>query len=537
MGSDYAVEGTTCSVAFSALKGNTIEFRDSIFIASAEDTSVIFNGDLNGDGGDIIFTGASTETDLRALKGSAGTASEILNSRTSEVQALTQLCGGRLCVEDGAIYKGYGITAIAGSQATVRLKDATLSHKGYNLTFNAGTTLDLVGVNVAESQQMLMMDGSVWSFEVSADNEDNALLSYSGSLTLGGRLDIQITGSEELEYGEYKLMTVQGTAVSGWDDANISINGGDISTSDVEWVRGTLYFSYTGQDLSTPEEDPDEPIEPNEPISPENPEPLQPIEPSNSVLTGGFIDEKYEVILNNKGNIVLEGEVNAGAITVESDKNITLKINKKNPGALVGDGDLTKSGLGTLTLNDGNVNWTGDIYLKTGTIKVSGATSMGLGDVYVQGGALDLKSKAVSNDIVLEGSAAVKGGKKYAGEFTMNSGELLKGSLLNIAEGAELKGGVVNGTLSGVGTVEVTGDVALGSKGKVTTSVLDISGKLDVSSKGLSMNSKVSAIEIDDGTLSSAGKISAYSLSMEGGKLDVTNAKPMGITLKGAFEA
>jgi hypothetical protein len=119
------------------------------------------------------------------------------------------------------------------------------------------------------------------------------------------------------------------------------------------------------------------------------------------------------------------------------------------------------------------------------------------------------------------------------GEFTLNGGELQKGSVLNVADTAILAGGVMNGTLSGLGTVYVTGDVQLGDAAKLTTSGLNITGTLNVGSKGLTMNAKSSAISIAGGTLASEGKLSAASLTMVGGALDVSNAKPMTVTLTG----
>ena len=246
------------------------------------------------------------------------------------------------------------------------------------------------------------------------------------------------------------------------------------------------------------------------------------------------------VVFNTKGTVKIVGGVEPASVLVDVEKALTFSTsyNKKTglySGAIIGDGCVVKRGKGTLTMNDGN-EYTGGTFIEAGTVKAKGATSFGTGDITLLGGAVDLSSKAVANDIVLEGTAAVNGGKKYTGEFTMTGGELLKGSLINVADSAELQGGVVNGTLSGVGTVAVSGNVTLGSSGKITTNALEVDGSLTVA-KTLAMNSKASAITIAGGTLSSAGKISAYSLSMEGGKLDVTNGKPMGITLKGGFSA
>lgn len=80
----------------SASEGKSIEFRDSVIGSTVE-----LNADFTDDGGvahkqtgDVIFTGATAAADLLAVKGSAGTASEILNSRTSIISSST-LYGGR----------------------------------------------------------------------------------------------------------------------------------------------------------------------------------------------------------------------------------------------------------------------------------------------------------------------------------------------------------------------------------------------------------------------------------------------------------
>ena len=54
----------------------------------------------------------------------------------------------------------------------------------------------------------------------------------------------------------------------------------------------------------------------------------------------------------------------------------------------------------------------------------------------------------------------MKGGKNYAGTFKLSSGQMLKGSQLNVQNSAILAGGIVNGKLSGTGNVAVTGEVA-----------------------------------------------------------------------------
>lgn len=186
--------GSGCALSLSAAAGKSIEFRDSVYVGSG--ATVNLNADytyLDDDGvsvtveqkGDILFTGATTVDDLYEVKGKVyGTDEEVLASRTTEVNALTNLYGGRLRVEDGAIYQGQGIMVHEGSAATVLVKDATLNHDGFALTFNAGTTLQVEGESLIVGD-VLMLAQSV----LNLDGETT----INGALTLG--LGMQLAGN------------------------------------------------------------------------------------------------------------------------------------------------------------------------------------------------------------------------------------------------------------------------------------------------------------------------------------------------------
>ena len=581
-------------VSLSAAAGKSITFRDSIYIG--EGSSFMLNEAYEGKAqqGDIIFTGATTVDDLYTVKGNvAGTMEEIRLSRTTEVKNLTELYGGRLRIEAGAIYKGSGMTIVENSGASVWLRNAQMLHQGHNISFGKGTTFGLRGCNVSQSDNLFLEEGSSLSFDIAADNISTVVLTHTGALTLGGSVTLNIgTADSNLAHGRYKLLQVTNlSSLENWSNENLKMGDGSYTISDIEWVDNTLCFNYSGQQLSdlpilpeipeseipdtpvtpdepeipdtpvtpdepeipdtpvTPDEPeipdapvtPDEPEIPDTPVTPEEPEksePLNPLRPgAKPVLVGGDIDKNTEVILTEKGNVTLEGKVNAGAITVNSDKNITFKSNKKKPGSLTGDGDLTKKGKGTLTLNDGNSSWTGDTYLLAGTIKVKGTTSLGKGDVYVKGGTLNLGSKAIGNDIIQSKDAAIKSGKKFTGTYTLESGELQKGSTLNIAKTATLAGGTVNGALSGTGKTEVTGNVKLGDKGKITTKALtlDEDATLTTSTKGLS--SKATTLTIgEDALFSLGGKMTVDALKINGGELKTTASKPAAMTVKNNME-
>ena len=188
------------SLTLSAAAGRSIVFHDSIMVTGNMNlnSSYITHDELTlNQSGDIVFSGAYTEQHLNELltkkqEKRVARASEILASRTSEIYAMTNLHGGRLRVEDGAIYQGYGITAHDDSASTVRVKDAELSHVGYELEFNAGTTLEVAGESTIRGQVNLK-EGSVFKLELGAvlclhetAGADAATLYVSGTAFLSG---------------------------------------------------------------------------------------------------------------------------------------------------------------------------------------------------------------------------------------------------------------------------------------------------------------------------------------------------------------
>ncbi len=253
-------------VVFSAAAGKKITFRDSIFIdgGTLNLNANFIKSDTNifEQKGDIIFTGKSTEDDLYIVKGNvAGTSEEILASRTTEVNTMTNLYGGRLCVEDRAIYKGYGITAHAGSDSTVLVKDAVLSHEGNELHFFEGTTLEALGESeifgevIVEStataafSALTRLEGSLTLFSGSE-------LCLAGELTLDGalRLGTGLTLSGDMLEMVNQLQAGQSlTLMVGLDSMAVQSSGLLKSATYTDVVSGQIlqashYFSNLGAD-------------------------------------------------------------------------------------------------------------------------------------------------------------------------------------------------------------------------------------------------------------------------------------------------
>ncbi len=227
-GSNYLLRSiyATSNVTLSAAEGKSITFRDTMYIDSG--ATVSFNADyVDAEGvthkqkGDILFTGATTQADLLAVKGSAGTVAEIRNSRTTMVNNLTNLYGGRLRVEDGAVYQGSGIMVHEGSGATVLVKDATLSHEGYSLEFKTGTELNIAGDSTI-SGNLQLMEGSLFTMQ-----SGSVLTLCTGSFaSLNGTVNM----AEDARINLEKEVNVKlGALTISGDGAQIKIKPGNIT--------------------------------------------------------------------------------------------------------------------------------------------------------------------------------------------------------------------------------------------------------------------------------------------------------------------
>ena len=218
----YAAGGEEISLSVAA--GKSVEFRDSVYIASG--STVNLNADYEDvwQRGDIIFTGAYTEQHLNELLETSdtvrmATADEIQVSCTSEVNTMTNLYGGRLLVEDGAVYKGYGVTAHLDSGSTVLVKNAELSHVGYALEFNAGTALEVAGCSTIRGSVNLLAD-SLFKLEQAATlslhdtlQADAAELTVQGTALLAG--NSTLNASLALEEGStLDMMSLDAGAVT-----------------------------------------------------------------------------------------------------------------------------------------------------------------------------------------------------------------------------------------------------------------------------------------------------------------------------------
>lgn len=438
------VEGGT--VLLSAAAGNRIEFRDSVYIGSA--STVKLNDEYSyqdADGrtvtvkqqGDILFIGANCPT---------------------EVYTMTNLYGGRLRVEDGTVYQGYGITAHAGSESTVRVKDSWLEHAGCDLIFNAGTTLELAGQNIVHGD-VQMEAGSTLSFHYDSNQRSQAAMTLTGNLTLEGTYHILVNGYEG-QIGAYKLITIDEGEVTGWDYRSLCLNSRSreiISPEDyLRWVDNSLYYSESSRWSSTVW--------------------------TNAAGNGQWDNRSFNwafddglgtlhsntALMNvkfsaNEGESVkLVGSLLVDSMTVEQGGRYTYTAGNASTRLRVVEDLRVEAGASAdIQLGDG-VRVDGEL-LSSGELKVSKVT--GEGSMYIDGGILELADD--TDALAVEGSVYIDGAE-LRGNWT---GTGLSIGTSSVAAGAEV-------TLHDVEiTSELVNDGSLNLGGQVTVQADGLSAK------------------------------------------------------------
>lgn len=407
------------SLKLSAGDGQSIEFYDGIYSscssASYNAKYVDSDGNEHAGAGDILMSGAHTEEDLRALKSNYST-SELADSRTFEIYTDAHLYGGRLRVEDGAVYKGYGLTAEADSNSTIAMKGGEFQMGSYAIALNASTTLALEGVNKLAASSLVMEDDSTLSITVGDVNITSAALTVTGNKVLrqGGDLTLQLSSNGDLQGdSRFRLLTLSdGLVPTSWDITKLTITGNlNATVEDLIWENGTLYYINPMPKLVTATWDPQEGRVWNK--------------TARNWEQDGYhyqFKDGVEVLFGDSGSgiVTLEGELAPESVLVKNGTSHAYTFD--GDGALSGAATLTKEGKGVLTVNTAN-GYTGGTTLEAGKIVVGNDTALGKGDVEIYGGTLDLNGHTIANNVVTEGEATLCGGT-INGNITMTDTEL-----------------------------------------------------------------------------------------------------------------
>ena len=242
-------EGKELTLCASA--GHNITFYDTICIQVPAGTPIVsYNVDYaDGSGnsanstGKIVFSGAYAVNDLKALK-SNYTKQELTESLTSEVYATTNLCGGTLSIEDGAIYKGWGINVAEDSYATLCLSNGSLEHAEYDITLATSATLEASGVDRITAAMLAMNDGSSMKLAAGATLDVDGTIAFTASRETTWSVEggAEITADKMAGSGSTisSLNNVNVNIIENYTIENMSISGSVIDISE----GTTLYVKH-----------------------------------------------------------------------------------------------------------------------------------------------------------------------------------------------------------------------------------------------------------------------------------------------------
>ncbi|MCI6981539.1 MAG: PEP-CTERM sorting domain-containing protein [Akkermansia muciniphila] len=498
-----SIYNTLGTFALAAKTGGSIIFNDSVYHSGS---TVSFNADYEDATGvtqkatgDIIFSGKYTEEHLAEMKGSAGTSSEITDSRTSYIGSLITLYGGSLQVVDGAILNGKGLTVAENSQATLLLRNGSMSHSGSNFTFNSTSELKLEGTNTITASKVTLGRGSALTVSLGQEHLNTAALALGGTDLATSQLAVNLERTDGLTSGMFKIIsqtsTSDFTTSSAWKADNVSVNGSGYANRatfrDLVWQNGTLYYQVgrniwsntSGDCLWNTSSD-------NWTMN----------ERSYTYLDGmdvSFTD-------TGAGEVKLVGDVAPASIIVNnSEGNNYSLVAADGGGRLTGSTGITKEGTGELSITTANVH-TGATVLNGGTLRVQHSTALG---ATAEGGTATVSTAAgttlsVENNshLVLAGVNDIKGAVEVAEGATLemrNAGYASSDSTVNGV--LHFRGAAADtsnaGSLDGSGSVKVEDShVTFGSQSGFT-------GNVSVKGDGASLS-------IASGNYSGAGKIS-----------------------------
>ena len=525
-----ATDSSSDNLILSAKTGGHITFYDSVYKDSSG--TVSFNADYTDEdgitqkaGGDIIFSGQYTAEHLQEIKGgTAGTASEIANSQTSEIKSLITLYGGSLQVVDGAKLNGCGLTVAANSGAKLLLRDGSMSHSSYNFTFNSGTTLELQGYNTITATKITMGSGSELTVVVDAGHQNTAALTLGGTDLSTSQLTINLDRTDGLRSGMYKIISQSSTSdfttKSAWTEANVTINGSGYANraefGDLVWQNGTLYYSVGRNIWSNASGDR-----------------VWNTSSDNWTMNGRsytYLDGMDVSFTDTgAGEVALEGAVAPASIVVTNSDGCDYTFTAAgSSGRLTGATTITKSGAGALTIATANEH-TGNTSLREGTINVHHSTALGAtaeGESALTTAAGTTLRVGNSSHLVLAASNSLAGAVEVESGATLE----MKGN------GYAASASTVSGTLAFTGSAAATGNAgALSGKGSVKVTGSQVSfksttftGNIEVQGKGASLNLKsgkytgAGQILLKGGTLSFGA---TYNLTLNnGGSLEMLAA-------------
>lgn len=487
------------SMVLSAPDGGFILFKDPVNmvyssgVVSLNAPYIDENGASQQATGDIIFSGEDAANRLAEIKGQAVTHAELQQSVTSVIDNHIYLYGGSLQVVDGAILKSRGVSAVADSEASLFLRDASLNMEGYQVQLGAGCGVELQGCSVITASRVSLDDSSFLKVSLDESHRTTAALTLTQASLATGALNIYLDRTDGWSNGRYKIITLAsgagGPNEALWNESNVVVHGKGAavgaSFSDLVWEGSSLYYVVNRMEWDGEE-------------------------------TGGVWDSSQQkdgvdVYFGNAGSgtVMVVGEVSPSLIVVDNSVDDDyVFVSDESGGKITGDASLVKSGAGCFALDMEN-DYSGSTLLQEGELRVRHVAALGnTSDLTtVKGSFLVIEAPG---EVTLAGRADIGSQVKVEthstlfvqeGEYYAEKSEI-NGRLV-IQDGVDASGA---GELKGNGVVEVLDSSARFSN------ISEFAGNLRVLGDAASLS-------VTEGTYATDGRI-----SISGGVLDMHNS-------------
>ncbi|MGN7612430.1 autotransporter-associated beta strand repeat-containing protein [Magnetococcales bacterium HHB-1] len=495
--------------------------------------SITDSGSVSIDNGKTLaISSANGETFSGVISGSGGLAlydGTLTLAGTNTYEGGTTLSGGTLITSSGdALYDSGSVGIVQGATLQLGAAEAigdlssitgvsgvsTIDNGGYTLTLNQSTDTTFSGAITGAGG---LTKQSTGTFTLAGSNDYSGLTTvFSGNLTLSGSTAIADAGSITVASGATLLVSTSETigSLSGdtsgaliidgagvaltTGDANNATFSGDISGSGtlVKQGTGTLTLTGANSDNSTTW------------AATVNSGALSVSSDSN--LGGGTLTLNGGT-LTFAGSGAIDNAIALGSNdgTIDHASSLTLS------GVISGSSgsDLTKTGVGTLTLSGSNSSYGGDVIINSGVVSVASDSNLGSGNLTL----------AADSTLNVTGSDTIDGAVTLNGDAS-----------LSIDSGVDTTfSGVISGTNNGFAKLGA-GTLTLTGTNTYTGSTTLSAGLLKSDTDGFASGS---TITFDGGTLSAAtsnglGLDSTRSIVFNGGggTVDLSTA---GITLEG----
>ncbi|MBR2313983.1 MAG: hypothetical protein IKA55_03905, partial [Akkermansia sp.] len=377
---DYSTyQPAPVNLVLSAADGGSITFKDSITVSGNLDLNAKY--DDKAQTGSIIFTGATTESDLNDIiadytpegeTARTATDAEIAASRTSEVVGTITLNAGKLSVQEGAMLNAGALDVKAGATLAVEGIEADKVTETTVASLTTGSlTMDaeaLFELNFSSDYLKNTTGGDfkMYVADISADSESETPLTLTSEQLSVGSVTWDATGLEwSLENGKAyisgSLVKAESVSIDGQPEVSEDISDIDKDNSVAVTINGDTTLSgdnsHTGGTTIT---DADVKLGSETALG----DGAVVTDGTASITTTEGLSAKLPSTIQNSGNLTLNGEFDVSGIvppadTTEVDTRVCVD-GKEGRNGFFRDGDtvvnvVANGNNGTLKVGDDTV--------------------------------------------------------------------------------------------------------------------------------------------------------------------------------------